>query len=1064
MADKLSLKWIDGNDVVTVPGTTTSVHIYGYTESPTFDVDNPQFWTPLSVLSGLASGYCERRAVINPEFVTGTTVSSGQTVPVIKSWTDTAATRDGIVSNCMHNMALGKSVDSLFYSDATAIMFPFGTASVSNYMTTMDAAITELVSGGTYHYVDSTGAEYASTGRTAFGGVAEEAHATAAAQTETTSAISMPVSGGGDQLCTSMAVGIPVEWAKERKWMLDTLKYTQTIGHTVPRISFSYFGFAPDNISSTYGSVSASSIYTNLYSSSTEVGDLREDSHGNQGICYTLSDGKIYTSDVRIAAFVLGNEYYPDLTIDDGMCAYTDCTLPGCAPDPIWNETTDYNSAVLLNDAVGYNSITYWPQKYIHEVETLSAYPGLNSAGYLITMSRETTEDPWYDDGASWIQTLVGGTLSITGTTVNTAGVKRITGASVTLTDATLYSDQFQEGKLVTLTGSAAAGASSLFISSASQDGLTGLRLECEPIVIDTAYRLTVESGGTLYIDPSWKYIDEFNIIDGGVVYYLPSGTTDSSAIVSTHIGSRFYNYAYAASAYEASDSSFVYSSGQMPAQLQDPSVYGKAPAVATLLPHNNPTILNNGVWVAAPQTSRGMVVLTGGAILYDLNDALATVTIVSSGCKLNIMGGGVGHDKAGYGNGVYHGIDCGVVYVLSGGSCKITAPGKTSNVIVASGGTCSIDGVYEDGAYMIESSLAALADQMAIQNGATVTFPTMRAAVSGSMTNGGTGNWLLQGAACSSNSHIYLRSVLDDIFNAYAWQNTEDAEDIWYTASDESELQIGDIVYTTAQFRRRPDEAYGLSSLAYVTNIETQTTTVDDVTTTVTIITLEYVRQSSSHVVTARRYSAGDTTAQTGWAYRQTEAATDTDWTSVSYDNSRVPNGYVFSSGGSVVFSSTIESTMVRSVNLTDSSPVFYAFNNFGMMTVQGGLLQENGLTRGWNTLQPVEYADDIELDIFGLSSTWVDSGSVFICGTTVAANAVTNAHSAAGLGIPENALPADFYGTSAVIPEIRNACQFLAIKPGLGGVMNHYKDFYVRQFPTQSEIDQATSSATTT
>ena len=227
--NRLSLKWIDGNDVVTLSGGTytepVDVHINGNTAGiPTFDVDNPTMWTPLSVISGRASGFCERRAVLDSEFKTGASTS--------KTWLqndDTSAAiadRAAIVSNCMHNLALGSDYAHLFYSSgANAIMAPIGSAAVSNYMTAMDSAITAIVSG-TNVYVDENGSSYESTGRAAFDGLASSAYITASAQSATGSSILRPSSGGGSSLKTTMAIGLPVEWAKERKWMLDELKYT----------------------------------------------------------------------------------------------------------------------------------------------------------------------------------------------------------------------------------------------------------------------------------------------------------------------------------------------------------------------------------------------------------------------------------------------------------------------------------------------------------------------------------------------------------------------------------------------------------------------------------------------------------------------------------------------------------------------------------------------------------------------------------------------------------------------------------------------------------------------
>lgn len=281
MADKLSLKWIDGNDLVVVPGTTTSVHISGYTESPTFNVDNPTMWLPLSVLSGLASGYCERRAVLNDKFV----IASGTTV----SWlAGTTVTRDQLAENCMNNMAAGKPITSLFYSDTDAYMTGIGSAAASNYMTTMDAAITELVSGGASVYVNGVGTSYASTGLTAFSGLAASARATANSQTDPVSSISLPISGGGSDLKHVMANALPVEWAKERKWMLDELKYTSSV--KLPELEnsgtleyLSHTLTEPTGKNVTFGGISAT-----FSSASSTASSLTDDMIQSCFICTTL--------------------------------------------------------------------------------------------------------------------------------------------------------------------------------------------------------------------------------------------------------------------------------------------------------------------------------------------------------------------------------------------------------------------------------------------------------------------------------------------------------------------------------------------------------------------------------------------------------------------------------------------------------------------------------------------------------------------------------------------------------------------------------------------------------
>lgn len=213
---RTSLLWVEGNTNITVPKVT---------EETTFNVDDPTFWPPLSVLSGLASGYCERRAVLNNTFVTG----AGTSLIWNQEGTGAVdvANRATIVSNCMHNMALGSDMNHLFYN-ADATMAPFGSAAAaaSNYMTTMDSAIAEMIDpAAANHYVTATGTTYAN-----FGAVATAAVTTA---TAAGSAIQMPVQGGGTTLKTTGGNAIPVEWAKERKWMLDELSWISVQGATV---------------------------------------------------------------------------------------------------------------------------------------------------------------------------------------------------------------------------------------------------------------------------------------------------------------------------------------------------------------------------------------------------------------------------------------------------------------------------------------------------------------------------------------------------------------------------------------------------------------------------------------------------------------------------------------------------------------------------------------------------------------------------------------------------------------------------------------------------------------
>ena len=206
-----AIKWIDGN-------TNYSTPVY---DSPRFNVDDPTFSIPMPVISGLASGYCERRALLDPVFPTGAATTA--------NWNTDDTTKERIVNNVAQNLALGVTGAALSYDNTTAAFNPVAPlATANNYMTAMDAAITSLVFGGTADPVykrNTNGAPYGNTAAAAFTALATDAQATAADTSIATSAIALPVSGGANY-SVAMNLGLPVAWAKERKWMLDELKYT----------------------------------------------------------------------------------------------------------------------------------------------------------------------------------------------------------------------------------------------------------------------------------------------------------------------------------------------------------------------------------------------------------------------------------------------------------------------------------------------------------------------------------------------------------------------------------------------------------------------------------------------------------------------------------------------------------------------------------------------------------------------------------------------------------------------------------------------------------------------
>lgn len=274
MPDRLSLKWIHGNTNATVPTVPPGA---------TYDVDDPTMWPPLSVLSGLASGFCERRAVLNPDFVTAT----GTTTTWVQEGDAGEAARNTIVTNFMNNLAAGTTnYANMFY--AKDVTMSGMSAGAVNYMNSFDSALCRLIcvagnSPETYK-ADINGTPYGTTDAAAFGTLATAAYNTAAAAT---SAITTPVKNGGTTLKRQFGIALPVEWAKERKWMLDELKYTDavvtynpydlncdTLNQNVARSAngieacraLSYTGMTQDNIYLTDDSVYC-------YSTAREVAD-----------------------------------------------------------------------------------------------------------------------------------------------------------------------------------------------------------------------------------------------------------------------------------------------------------------------------------------------------------------------------------------------------------------------------------------------------------------------------------------------------------------------------------------------------------------------------------------------------------------------------------------------------------------------------------------------------------------------------------------------------------------------------------------------------------------------
>lgn len=192
----------------------------------TYDVDDPTFCSPESVISGLVSGFCERQAVVNSSFITGTTAS-----PVTSDWyAATDAGKAAIVDSCVQHVichdlkpsdvgaeSYKGPVDGSFHPVDRASVQDGGVTKITTYMTHMDGLIDSMVQTGVYK-TDITGA----TAYTTFDQLASSASAAVAG---TASACDLAVSGGTNYSVNFMPM-FPKDWALERKWMMEQLRYT----------------------------------------------------------------------------------------------------------------------------------------------------------------------------------------------------------------------------------------------------------------------------------------------------------------------------------------------------------------------------------------------------------------------------------------------------------------------------------------------------------------------------------------------------------------------------------------------------------------------------------------------------------------------------------------------------------------------------------------------------------------------------------------------------------------------------------------------------------------------
>ena len=243
-------KWIDGG-----PGNTEQ----------TFNLDNPAMWPTTPTLEGLVSGFCERAAIV---------VTSLPSFPAgLETWAQEAPAdnpgNSAIADSATANIAKHNPTAQLFQNTPPQTMSgPGRAATSSNYMASFDSALTLLINpeGG---YKTSAGTSYND-----FAALAASAVSRAQAAG---SAIASPQSGGGNY-AKVFYPAYPVEWAKERKWMLEELRYT---GKPVYCSECYVRALRPDITSSVENAADvAQDLYSSAVAAGYETAEVRIDSTG----------------------------------------------------------------------------------------------------------------------------------------------------------------------------------------------------------------------------------------------------------------------------------------------------------------------------------------------------------------------------------------------------------------------------------------------------------------------------------------------------------------------------------------------------------------------------------------------------------------------------------------------------------------------------------------------------------------------------------------------------------------------------------------------------------------
>lgn len=543
MADTLSLKWIEGNDVVDVIDSDTSqvigsAKIHNYNTTPTFNVDNPMMWGPLSVLSGLASGYCERRAILNPTFVTQLTTNGANVTSTALNWNTSAAYRDSITRNCMYNLAMGSSGDNALFLEANSnCLYPFGSAGTSNFMTAMDSAITALI-------VPPSGPRYLTAGSAFFTSAALIASATsAAAAADSAFTTTIEINGGGFN--TRFNPALVVEWAQQRKWMLDELRWTAADASSLANLQVTGF----HAFESLHGGIYTSAYsYTDAYrqvlnrlaqAGDEELGNTAGNGDGGGAISIVMpfsSCGPAYTHIFSwlptgiIASGSSSTQTY-DAYIDAPFNIKGETNLEG---QHVWQVLSCRQQSLICGADQVYK-VQAWtaPYIYVGSGATVTILAATDEA----TLSNVTLEEcsivptmVTQLEGSSWLVEgeIVGGTITsgqfFGENAAPRGGIYDIaSNTGIAVTGGTFVSGVIDANESPALTYT----TSTYTISDCIVEGATlppsfSARIASSGNSSAAIYRietLTIEDGGVAYIDGTYVRGEVLNVCGSGQVY-----------------------------------------------------------------------------------------------------------------------------------------------------------------------------------------------------------------------------------------------------------------------------------------------------------------------------------------------------------------------------------------------------------------------------------------------------------------------------------------------------------------------------------------------------------------